>query len=206
MKKVLFVTLEPYADWEGAYMADALRIFAPGSHEVKTVSLTKAPLRSMGGFTIIPDYDVASVPEDYAAVVLLGGMSWRTEKAQAFVPLIEDCLNKRRVLGGICDGAGFLAGLGFLDNVHHTINDIGDVKRWVGKNYEGEPLYENVQVVRDGNIVTANGTAAIEFAREMLFALGIGPENKIKEWFRFHKFGIHEDPGYEECEHHHHED
>ena len=36
---VLFALLAPYADWEAAYLASALRMLAPDVFEVKTVAL-----------------------------------------------------------------------------------------------------------------------------------------------------------------------
>ena len=50
------------------------------------------------------------------------------------------------------------------------------------------------QAVRDGKIVTANGTAALEFAREVLYALEAASEKKIEEWYQFHKLGLYEAP------------
>ena len=45
--------------------------------------------------------------------------------------------------------------------------------------------------MRDQNIVTANGTAALEFAKEALLALDAAPEPLIQEWFAFHKLGYY---------------
>lgn len=42
--------------------------------------------------------------------------------------------------------------------------------------------------------MTANGTAALEFAREVLLALEAAPEEKIIEWFNFHKLGFYDAP------------
>ena len=51
MKKcVLFVILEPYADWEAAYLCSALYMLGRGRFEVKTVSLTREPVASIGRF------------------------------------------------------------------------------------------------------------------------------------------------------------
>ena len=37
----------------------------------------------------------------------------------------------------------------------------------------------------------AYGTAALEFAREVLLALEAAPEDKITEWYNFHKLGCY---------------
>ena len=104
MKKcILFVILEPYADWEAAYLSSALQMLGQGMYEVKTVSLTKEPVCSIGGFCVLPDYDINSIPADYEALILVGGMAWRNEDARRIQPLVEKCLEKGKVLGGICD-------------------------------------------------------------------------------------------------------
>ena len=81
-KTVLFVLLQQYADWEAAYLSSAIHMLGQGNYEVKTVSLTKEKVKSIGGFCTIPDYDIQSIPEDYEALILIGGMSWRKEDAK----------------------------------------------------------------------------------------------------------------------------
>ena len=60
--------------------------------------------------------------------------------------------------------------------------------------YTGEEKYIKKQTVCDKNIVTANGTAALEFAREVMLTLKIAEENKIIEWYNFHKLGCYNAP------------
>ena len=53
-KEILFVLLNNFADWEGAYIAPNLTLgVEPGSESkyvVKTVAVTKDPVVSCGGF------------------------------------------------------------------------------------------------------------------------------------------------------------
>lgn len=81
-----------------------------------------------------------------------------------------------------------------LNNVNHTSNDLNDLKQWAGSAYTGEEKYIKKQAVSDKNIVTANGTAALEFAREVMLTLKIAEENKIIEWYNFHKLGCYNAP------------
>ena len=191
MKNILLVLLEPYADWECAYLASGILAFGRDGYAVKTVSPTKAPVRSMGGFTVLPDYDLASVPADFEGLILVGGMSWRTDAAKQVRPLVQSALGNGRILGGICDASAFLGTIGVLNDIRHTSNDLDDLKEWAGSAYTGEARYAREQAVRDGNVITANGTAALEFAREVLLALGIAPEEKILAWYNFHKRGAY---------------
>ncbi len=106
-KTILFVILQQYADWEAAYITSAITMLGQGQYDIKTVSLSKDYVQSIGGFRVLPDYDIESVPKDYEAIVLIGGMTWRTENTRQIKMLVEECYQKGRVLGGICDASAF---------------------------------------------------------------------------------------------------
>ena len=135
MKIVLLVLLEQYADWEAAYISTAVHMLGQGRFEIKTVSLSKQPVHSIGGIQTMPDYTVDSAPRDYEALLLIGGLCWREEGAQRVIPLVEHCLQHGRVLGGICDGAAFLASIGAVDAVKHTGNRLSALQEWQGTKY-----------------------------------------------------------------------
>ena len=82
-QEVLFLLLNEYADWEGAFLAISLNTgVIPGS-EVKYIPKVVAPtldvVRSVGGFRTLPDYSFQTMPADYAALVLVGGMHWQSQ-------------------------------------------------------------------------------------------------------------------------------
>lgn len=189
MKTILFVLLEQWSDWEAAYLSSGIQMLNPGEYTNKIVSVKRGGVESIGGFRAEADYDLDSVPDDYEAVILVGGMSWRSETAQKVKPLVERCMAEGKVLGAICDAAGFLAAAGALNSVMHTGNDLNDVKTWAGSAYTGEKRYLMRHAVRDGVVITANGTAALEFAKEVMLALKAAPEKIIEEWYSFHKLG-----------------
>lgn len=193
-KTILFVILQQFADWEAAYISSAITMLGKGQFEIKTVSLVKDYVQSIGGFKMMPDYDMESVPDDYEALILIGGMAWRNANAQEVRGLVEDCRQKGRVLAGICDAAGFLATAGVLNDVIHTGNDLNDIKQWAGSGYSGGERYVPKQAVRDKNIITANGTAPLEFAKEILFALNAAANEEISGWYNFHKLGLYTAP------------
>ena len=190
-KTILFVILQQYADWEAAYITSAITMLGQGQYDIKTVSLSKDYVQYIGGFRVLPDYDIASVPKDYEALILIGGMTWRDRNAQQVRTLVEECCQKGKVLGGICDASAFLGTVGALNDVLHTSNDMNDLKQWAGSVYTGETKYIAKQSVRDKNIITANGTAPMEFAKEILLALNVASEEKVLEWYNFHKLGYY---------------
>ena len=193
-KTILFVILQQYADWEAAYITSAITMLGQGQYDIKTVSLSKDYVQSIGGFRVLPDYNVESAPKDYEALVLIGGMAWRNEDTQQIKTLVEECYQKGKVLGGICDASAFLGTVGVLNNVMHTSNDVDDLKQWAGSIYTGETKYIAKQAVRDRNIITANGTAPMEFAKEILLALNVASDEKIMDGYNFHKLGFYTAP------------
>lgn len=65
-----------------------------GRYDIKTVSLSKDYVQSIGGFRVLPDYDMESVPKEYEALVLIGGMTWRNENTQQIKTLVGECYKK----------------------------------------------------------------------------------------------------------------
>ena len=194
MKEVIFVLLNEFADWEGAFIAACLNQgVMPGSpvpYKVKTLSITKEPVSSIGGFKVLPDYGLKDMPEDYAGLILIGGMSWFSPEAELIVPLVEKAIKDKKVVGGICNASVFLAMHGFLNNVKHTSNTIDYLKQHVGERYTGDSNYVDQQAVRDGKIITANGTGQLEFCREILYALEADTAEAIEKSYLFYKNGF----------------
>lgn len=197
-KEILFVLLNDFADWEGAYIAPNLNQgVEPGSetqYVVKNVSVSKEPVVSLGGFKVLPDYSINDVPTDYAGVILIGGMSWFTPEAKLIIPLVENAFKNGKLVAGICNASVFLGMHGFLNTINHTSNGLEYLKTYAGAKYTGESLYVNAPAVRSGNIVTANGFAALEFSREILYALEADTAKKIERSYRMNKTGIWEYP------------
>ncbi len=189
MKKILYVILEQWADWELAYISSAVNMLGGGKFEDKTVSLTKNAVTSIGGIKCLPDYDIQSVPSEYDALILIGGMSWHNDNAMQIKPLIDACIKKDKVLGAICDACRFLGSIGALNHTKHTANDLNELKQYTV--YTNEQDFIHRQAVSDNNVITANGTATLEFAREILKALSIASDEQIKGWYDFHKLGFY---------------
>ena len=192
-KEIICFLLDEFADWEGAFIAPALNFgIEPGKarYRVKTMSVTKDPVTSIGGFKVIPDYDVNDYPRDYAGLILIGGMSWLKPEAAPVLPLLKVTAEQGKLIAGICNASVFLGMHGFLNEVRHTSNTLAYLKQCAGGNYTGDALYQERQAVRDGNVVTANGTGYLEFCREIMHALEADTPEKIEEFYRFNKEGF----------------
>ncbi len=194
-QEVLLVVLDEYADWEAAFLAASLNAGVTpesGSKYVpKVVAPSLEPVRSIGGFRTVPDYGFETVPDDYAALVLIGGMRWRSDAAAGVVPLVRRAVERGKIVGAICNAASFLAAHGFLNVVRHTGNTLEQLKLWGGSAYTNETGYEQRQAVADGGIVTANGTGYLEFTRELLFALEADSPERIRASYEFNKNGLY---------------
>lgn len=193
--KILYIVLPEYADHEIAYLSQAINVdqYALKEHPKyinRIVAPTAEPVKSIGGFHIIPDYTFETMPQDYAALVLIGGMGWTTPAADAVGPIVSRAVAEGRIVGAICNGASFMAKCGLLNNVRHTGNGLGQLKMWGGKHYTNAAGYINRQAVSDGGIVTANGSATLEFAREMLLLLQADTPEAIEMFYHFNKDGF----------------
>lgn len=189
-KTVLLFLLSKYADWEAGYVAAELNSDQDDNpYCIKTISITKEPVHSMGGLRVIPDYSLETVPDEYEALILIGGTGWRESETQKIVPLVKVTLEKGKLVSGICDGSVFLAKHGFLNGVLHTSNSLEDLKKYATTEYTNAQGYINEPAVADGNIITADGTSPLEFAKLVFTKLHLDSEQMIKQWYDFNKLG-----------------
>lgn len=105
-------------------------------------------------------------------------------------PIVREALDKGITVGAICNGASFMAKCGFLNNVRHTGNGSDQLKLWGGENYINPDGYIHQQAVSDGKIVAANGSATLEFAKELLLLLDNDTPERIEMYYQFNKQGF----------------
>ncbi len=193
--EILYVLLPDYAAHEAVYLTQAVAsdeyaLKDNPKYVNKVVAPTAEPVKSIGGFRTVPDYAFDTMPDDYAALVLIGGFGWSTPVAEKVVPLVSRAIEKGVVVGAICNAASFMAKHGFLNNVRHTGNGPEQLKLWGGDNYTNLGGYVHSQAARDRNIVTANGSATLEFAKELLLALENDTPERIEMYYQFNKQGF----------------
>lgn len=77
-QKVIFILLNDYTDWEGAFLSTALHVgVVPGSeikYEVCTAAPTLDAVRSIGGLRTLPDYSFENMPKIMRLWYLLVGI------------------------------------------------------------------------------------------------------------------------------------
>lgn len=190
--EILYVLLPDFASHEMVYLMEAIssdeRQLKPNPKYVnKIVAPTMEPVKAIGGFRVVPDYSFGNMPDDYAALVLIGGYGWLTHIADKVAPIVRNALDKGKIVGAICNGASFMAKHGFLNSVKHTGNGIEQLKSWGTENYTNPGNYVHKQAVADGGIVTANGSGALEFTKELLLLLENDTPERIEMYYQFNK-------------------
>lgn len=193
--EILYILLPDYAAHEAVYLSQAVASddFAMKENPKyvnKVVAPTLEPVKSIGGFRIVPDYSFDTMPDDYAALVLIGGFGWSTPVADQVAPIVKRAVEKGKIVGAICNAASWMAKYGFLNGVQHTGNGLEQLKLWGGENYTNPEGYVHAQAVSDGNIVTANGSATLEFAKELLTLLENDTPERIEIYYQFNKQGF----------------
>lgn len=194
--EVLYLLLPDFAAHEIVFLSEAIAcdeqsIKANPKYINKVVAPTMEPVRSCDGFRLLPDYAFDTMPDDYAALVLIGGFGWLDAAvAGRVVPIVRRAVESGKIVGAICNAASFLARHGFLNGIRHTGNGLEQLKLWGREHYTNAAMYVHEQAVSDRRIVTANGSATLEFARELLLLLENDTPERIEMYYRFHKQGF----------------
>lgn len=193
--EILYILLPDFASHEMVYLMEAV---SSDEQQLKTnpkyvnrvVAPSAEPVTAIGGFRVLPDYSFADMPDDYAALVLIGGYGWLTPAADEVAPIVKKAINSAKIVGAICNGASFMAKAGFLNGVKHTGNGLGQLQLWGGDNYTNSDGYIHQQAVSDKRIVTANGSGVLEFTRELLLLLENDTPERVEMYYQFNKQGF----------------
>lgn len=193
--EILYILLPDFASHEMVYLMEAIssdeqQLKDNPKYINKIVAPTMEPVSAIGGFRVLPNYSFANMPNDYAALILIGGYGWITPAADAVAPIVRKAFDSAKPVGAICNGASFMAKYGFLNNVKHTGNGIAQLKLWGGDNYTNPDGYVHQQAVADRSIVTANGSGVLEFTRELLLLLENDSPERIEMYYQFNRQGF----------------
>ena len=186
----LFV-FDTLADWETGFAVAGLNNPAfqsqPGRFRVATVAISKAPVVTIGGVTILPDLAISELtPEHSAMLILPGGTAWDQGGNTDALGLAKRFLAAGVPVAAICGATSGLARAGILDNLRHTSN----AREYLAASgYRGAALYQDQPAVADANVITASSTAPIEFAYEIFKKLGVYSHETLEAWFGLFKTG-----------------
>ena len=179
------------ADWEMAYTVTGINYdqfqVEPGRYRVQTVSLQRRSIVTSGGIRIEPDLALDRlVPHDSALLILPGGMAWAAGQNTEAVDVARRFLDAGVPVAAICGATLGLARGGLLDHLRHTSNTRDYL---AATQYRGVSLYEEAPAVTDGNLITAPGTAPIDFAYHIFQRLNLYRAPVLDAWYGLYKTG-----------------
>lgn len=172
-RPILILLADRFADWETSLIAGAGRSFYGA--EVRMASPDGGDVTSMGGLQATGLDRFA--PAGNEVVVVCGGAGWEAEGASDLIrriaPLLQQAQRDGAIIAGICGGVRVLADAGLLAGRRHTSNGRDWIDH-VSPGYAGAELHvDQPEALRDGDIITAAGTAPASFAAEVLGAAGV---------------------------------
>lgn len=194
MTTVYVYIMDTMADWECSHMMAELkskRFFKKdaGNVELMTVSVTKGPVHSMGGLTIIPDCTADEVKVEKENMLILPGSDrWNRPEHLEILKKAQAFLSIGAGVAAICGATTALAGLGILDERTHTSNGAGFLNMFC-PDYKGEKHYVDRPAVRDENLITAGATGGLLMAKLVLEYLDVFSEDTLKYWYSYFSTG-----------------
>ena len=194
MLTIYVYTLDTMADWEIGYITAELhsgRFFKKDAPEVsvKTVSIAKEPVKTMGGLTVLPDCVIDDIAVSDTSVLLLpGGNTWEEPKHRSAIKKAAELLSVEGTVCAICGATVALAHAGLLDHRFHTSNGVGFLDMFCPA-YKGQSYYVDKPSVSDGNLITASGTAALLWTKQIIGHLGVFRPDTLEAWYAYFRTG-----------------
>ena len=194
MFTVYVYVLDTLADWELGHVIAELnsgRFFkkdAPGV-SVKTVGVSKEPVKTMGGLTIIPDCVINDIAVNEESVLLLpGANTWENPNHGAIIEKASELLSVGAMVCAICGATAALANAGLLDQKRHTSNGASYLEM-VSPSYKGQGFYVEKPSVADHNLITASSTGALLWAKQIIERLKVFQPDTLDAWYTYFSTG-----------------
>lgn len=194
MFTVYVYALDTLADWELGYVTAELnsgRFFKKDAPRVsvKTVSISREPVKTMGGLTIIPDCIINDIAVNEESVLLLpGANTWNNSNHGAIIEKASELLSVGAMVCAICGATAALANAGLLDQKLHTSNGAGYLKM-VSPSYKGQGFYVDKPSVADHNLITASSTGALLWAKQIIERLKVFQPDTLDAWYTYFSTG-----------------
>lgn len=194
MITVYIYLLATLADWEiGSLTAElnSRRFFRPDAPQliVKTVAVSKNPVKTMGGLTIIPDFTIDEIEMTEKTVLILPGAdTWSDAENAQIIQKASVLLSKGGSVCAICGATVALANAGILNDRPHTSNGRGFLEMFC-PDYKGQKFYVNQPAVSDGNLITGSATGSLMWAKLIIEKLGLFKQETLEAWYAYFSTG-----------------
>lgn len=155
---------------------------------MKTCALSRDAITTMGGLRLLPDLTVDEICLSEAAMLILpGGDGWLQLQHEMILEKAAAFLAAETPVAAICAATVALGRVGLLNHHRHTSVDLEFLRMVGGEAYSGSALYEQQPAVLDGNLITAAGTAPLEFACRIFERLDVFSLATLDAWYLLHK-------------------
>ena len=194
MITIYIYLLSTLADWEIAPVSAELnskRFFKDGAPQVvvKTVAVSKEPVKTMGGLTIVPDCTIDEIELSEKTVLLLPGAdTWAESQNAQVIQNASALLSKGGTVCAICGATVALANAGLLNDRPHTSNGAGFLEMFC-PSYKGQKFYVDQPAVRDGNLITGSVTGSLMWAKLIIEKLGVFKPETLEAWHAYFSTG-----------------
>lgn len=194
MITIYIYLLSTLADWEIAPVSAELnskRFFKSDAPQVvvKTVSISKEPIKTMGGLTIVPDCTIDEIELSEKTVLLLPGAdTWAEAQNAQIIQKASALLSKGGTVCAICGATVALANAGILNERPHTSNGAGFLEMFC-PSYKGQNFYIDQPAVMDGNLITGSATGSLMWAKLIIEKLGVFKPETLEAWYAYFSTG-----------------
>lgn len=194
MITIYIYLLSTLADWEIAPVSAELnskRFFKSDAPQVvvKTVAISKDPIKTMGGLTIVPDCTIDEIELSEKTVLLLPGAdTWAEAQNAQIIQKASALLSKGGTVCAICGATVALANAGILNERPHTSNGAGFLEMFC-PSYKGQNFYIDQPAVMDGNLITGSATGSLMWAKLIIEKLGVFKPETLEAWYAYFSTG-----------------
>ena len=161
MKKTAVLIYPNFSEYE---LTTALSILMQGAKPVSIISIDKEPVKGEAGLALMADQTMDQVNyEEFDSLLLTGCMDIFAILDNAkYIDFIKKISNQENfTIASISSSPALLAKAGLLKNKKYTVGLLEEARNSSGI-FEAEN-YVNELVMKDGNIITAWGSAFIDF-------------------------------------------
>lgn len=194
MYNVYLYLIDTLADWEIGYLTAELnskRFFKKDAPNVsfKTAGISKEPVKTMGGLSVVPDCVIGDIAADENSVLILPGADrWGNPEHTAIIQKAAELLETGATVCAVCGATVALANAGILNNRPHTSNGSGFLEMFCPA-YNGQRFYIDAPSVADNNLITAGCTGGLMWAKQIIERLGVFSPNTLKAWYDYFSTG-----------------
>ena len=169
MKKILFIVA--FRNFRDEEFFVPKEILEKNGIEIKVASTQKGLALGADGGSVEVDYSLDEIKiDDFDAFVFIGGPGMvENLDNPSFQTLAKEAFEKNKFLAAICIAPALLAKAGVLKGKKATVWSSALNRHPIKILEENGAIYQDQNVVVDGNLITANGpTAAKEFGEKIL--------------------------------------